>query len=441
MSHCQYLTALIDRLREQQVKFCRLEFCDIFGVAKSIAIPLDRLSEAFAQGIAFDGSSIEGFVRVEESDMLLVPDADTCVVLPWGNSEGRTAKFICQVVYPDGSPFEGCPRTRLIKALQMGAQEGYRMRVGLEVEFYLLKEADGRYLQADRGHYFDLLPHDAAWLVRRQIVSTLQEIGIEVLGSYHESAPGQQEIMLSAVDALRAADNFLTLKSIVKWIAREHGFVASFMPKPFTEYNGSGLHLHLQLLDNADRDTLFSASDEYHLSSTARKFIAGLLVHAQEYSLIVGPTVNSYKRLVRGCEAPRHACWALRNRSPLVRIPAIARPMRLELRNPDPTCNIYLALTAIYHSGLAGIKNGNKLPPPLTKNAHMLDGMTMERLGIDPLPHTLGEALQKFKGSALMRTALGQHIFSHYVKAKQLEWEVFRTHVHQWELEQYLEKY
>jgi len=431
--------------KEKNVRFIRLMFTDLMGTIKNVEVPASQLEKALDNKIMFDGSSIEGFVRIEESDMYLYPDLDTWVIFPWESEEGKVARIICDIYMPDGTPFEGDPRGILKRALKEAEELGFSsLNVGPEPEFFLFKtdeKGEPTLSLNDNGAYFDLAPVDLGENCRRDIVLTLDSLGFEVEASHHEVAPGQHEIDFKYADAIRTADNIQTFKLVVKTIARKHGLHATFMPKPLFGVNGSGMHNHLSLF-KGDVNTFYDEKDEIGLSETARKFIAGVLKHARSLAAITNPTVNSYKRLVPGYEAPVYVAWSAQNRSPLVRVPASrGLSTRIEVRHPDPAANPYLALTVLLKAGLDGIKNKLPLPAPIDRNIYVMTEEERIAEGIENLPANLQEALQALLSNELMLDALGNHAVEHFVEAKQIEWDMFRTQVHQWERDQYIKLY
>ncbi|MBS4031280.1 MAG: type I glutamate--ammonia ligase [Clostridiales bacterium] len=428
-------------VKELKIKFIRLQFSDVLGVSKNVAIPVQQLEKALDGELMFDGSSIEGFVRIEESDMYLRPDPNTFTVFPWNTKEGATARLICDIYNPDGTPFEGCPRNTLRRAIADAASLGYEMNAGPEAEFFLfLKDDQGRATTVthDRGGYFDLMPVDLGESARRDMVLTLQEMGFEVEASHHEVAPGQHEIAFKYADALTTADNIATFKLVVRIIALQHNLHATFMPKPVFGIAGSGMHTHQSLFKDG-KNAFYDESKPSQLSDTALYYIGGLLAHANGFAAITNPLVNSYKRLVPGYEAPVYIAWSEHNRSPLIRIPARRGiGTRIELRNPDPSCNPYLALAVTLSAGLDGIRN--KILPPASVDQNIYDMSYEERqeLNIGQLPQTLGDALHLLSKDDIVRKALGKHIYDRFVEAKTIEWTRYRTQVHQWELDNYL---
>lgn len=436
---------VLRRAREMDVKFIRLQFTDIFGALKNVSIPVDQLPKALDGEIMFDGSSIEGFVRIEESDMLLKPDPDTFVVFPWRTNEnGAVARLICDIYNPDDTPFHGCPRYILRRIVDKAAQMGYTMNVGPEAEFFLFqKNGEGKLTTNthDRAGYFDLAPVDLGEDARRDMVITLQSMGFEVEASHHECAPGQHEIDFKYADALTTADRVVTFRSVVRTIAQKHGLHATFMPKPIFGVNGSGMHLNISLFLNGD-NAFYDPDKPRQLSDTAMYFIGGLLRHAKAMTIITNPTVNSYKRLVPGYEAPVYIAWAGKNRSPLIRVPARRGVgTRLELRNPDPSCNPYLALAVVLEAGLDGIRNRVEPPPPADLNIYALSDAERKQLGIDSLPGNLYDAMQALEADEVIKAALGPHILNRFMEAKRIEWDNYRVQVHQWEIDEYLAKF
>lgn len=435
---------IISLCEEQGVKFINLQFTDVLGMPKNVSITIDQLPRALEQGIMFDGSSIEGFVRIEESDMMLHPDVDTFVVLPWRQSGGRTARMICDVYTTDGRPFAGDPRSVLKRVLAQAADMGLQFNVGPECEFFLFQVDPSGYPTTathDEAGYFDLAPIDMGEEARRDICLSLEEMGFEIEASHHEVAQGQHEIDFKYSDALHAADNIITFKSVVKTIAKRHGLYATFLPKPIYGMAGSGMHVN-QSLFRGDENVFYDPNDSLGLSKTARNFIGGLMEHARALSALTNPLVNSYKRLVAGFEAPVYIAWATRNRSPLIRIPA-ARGLstRIELRNPDPSCNPYLALAAMLAAGLDGIKHDIHPPASVERNIFEMSTAEREALGIRALPGSLREALDALRSDGLLISALGDHATRHFLNAKEREWEDYRARVHQWELDTYLRVY
>ena len=426
--------------KEHDVRFIRLWFTDILGFLKSFAITINELEKALDEGMGFDGSSIEGFARIDESDMVAIPDPDTFCLLPWRPKENSVARMFCDIVYPGGKRFEGDPRYVLQRNLARAQKLGYTFYVGPELEFFIFKSSEAP-IPIDAGGYFDLTPLDAASDLRRDIILSMEEMGVGIEYSHHEVAPSQHEIDFRYTDALTMADNVMTYRLTVKEIAYKHGHYASFMPKPLADHNGSGMHVHMSLF-KGEHNAFFDAKDRLHLSKTAKSFMAGILRHAPEMTLVLNQWVNSYKRLVPGYEAPVYITWAQRNRSDLVRIP-IYRPgrqdaSRIELRSPDPACNPYLAFSVMLAAGLEGMAKQYKLPPPTEENVFEMDEATRSKRGIELLPGSLSEAIAKAEGSTLLRRALGDHVFESFLKNKRIEDARFRRAVTDYELKTYL---
>ncbi len=435
---------LIEQAKLEGVKFIRLQFTDIFGVLKNVAITVEQLEKALDGEMMFDGSSIHGFTRIEESDMYLRPDPNSFVVFPWRPRDGGVARLICDVYNPDGTPFEGDPRYTLKKVLAEAEEMGFTMQVGPELEFFLFHlDKDGRPTieTHDDAGYFDLAPIDLGEDARRDMVLTLEDMGFEIEASHHEVAPGQHEIDFKYSDALDVSDKILTFKMVVKNTAQRHGLHATFMPKPIFGINGSGMHMNQSLFKDG-KNAFYDPNTPDQLSEIAKYYIGGLIKHARAIAAITNPTVNSYKRLVPGYEAPVYIAWSGCNRSPLIRIPAKrGNSTRVELRNPDPACNPYLAIAVALKAGLDGIKN-KILPPEATDQNiyHMSEGERQEQ-SIDSLPGSLEEAINDLKSDSVIRSVLEPHIFEKFVEAKTQEWESYRAQVHDWEVDQYLTKY
>lgn len=424
------------------VKFIRLQFSDILGNVKNVAIPPDQLEKALAGKIMFDGSSIEGFVRIEESDMFLRPDLNTFCLFPWrSRADGAEARLICDVYNPDGTPFAGCPRGALRRIIRRAADLGFELAAGPEAEFFLFKrDASGAATTEphDQGSYFDLMPVDMGEEARRDMVLALEEMGFEIERSQHEAAPGQHEIDFRYADALTTADMVATFRIVVRTIAMKHGLHATFMPKPVQGINGSGMHTHLSLFRDGV-NAFYDPEDPDELSKTCRYFLGGLMRHAKGITAITNPIVNSYKRLVPGYEAPVYIAWSAVNRSPLIRVPAPRGVgTRLELRSPDPSCNPYLALAVIFAAGLDGIVNRIEPPPAVNRNIYQMTPEERAREGVDSLPGSLEAALAELERDEVIKDALGEHIYSHFIAAKQIEWDIYRSQVHKWEIDQYL---
>ena len=438
--------ALVDEARRAGVRHVNLQFTDITGIAKSVTIPLGLLRDADQHGKWFDGSAIEGFARTAESDMYLLPDLDTFAILPWEAGEDRTARVFCWVYNPNGELFPGDPRAVLWRALEEARALGYQYCVGPELEFFLFNRSNGAIspLPHDHASYFDYSADQAAH-VRREMVNALQQLGVAVESAHHEVAAGQHEIDLTYADALRTADNVVTVKYTLKAIAQLHDLYATFLPKPLYGTSGSGMHCHQSLADLAGRNLFADPLDEYGLSEIARSFIAGQLAHARGMCAVLSPLVNSYKRLVAGYEAPVYISWARVNRSALVRVPKVSpgrlEATRIELRCPDPSCNPYLAFAVMLKAGLDGIRRGLPLPEPIEENLYQFDEAELRRRNIGLLPSTLGEALEALQNDSVIQEALGDHILERFLEAKRLEWNEFRTYVTQWEIDRYLEVY
>jgi len=432
-------------VKEENVKYIRLQFTDILGTIKNVEITVNQLEKALDNKMMFDGSSIEGFVRIEESDMYLYPDLDTFVIFPWNAEKGKVARFICDVYNPDGTPFEGCPRYNLKRMLKEMEELGFsHFNIGAEPEFFLFKldeKGEPTLELNDKGGYFDLAPTDLGENCRRDIVLELEEMGFEIEASHHEVAPGQHEIDFKYANAVKACDDIQTFKLVVKTVARKHGLHATFMPKPLFGVNGSGMHCNLSLFKDG-QNAFFDPNGDLQLSDTARQFIAGVLKHATNFTAVTNPTVNSYKRLVPGYEAPCYVAWSAQNRSPLIRIPA-SRGMstRIEVRSVDPAANPYLAMAVLLAAGLDGIRNNLTPPPPVDRNIYVMTKEERLEQGILDLPPTLGYALESLKSDEVIIRALGKHLFAHFVEAKEIEWEMYRTTVHQWERDQYMSLY
>jgi glutamine synthetase len=435
---------ILERAEREQVRFMRLQFTDILGSTKNVEVPDRQFGEALDGHITFDGSSIEGFVRTEESDMYLKPDLATFQVLPWtyAGSE-RVARVICDIANPDGTPFAGCPRSTLKRAIELAASRGFAMRAGPEAEFFLFQRRDGQPTTEthDSGGYFDLTPVDLGEDVRREVVRSLEQMGFHVEAAHHEVAPGQHEIDFRHDDALLTADNVSTFRFVVKNVASRHGLHATFMPKPVFGVNGSGMHTH-QSLFSRGRNVFFDEKAERQLSASCLHYVGGLLKHAKTFCAVTNPLVNSYKRLVPGYEAPTAIAWSERNRSPLIRVPVGRGPKtRIELRMPDPSCNPYLALAVMLRAGLDGIERQLDPGPPVNKNIYKMSHRERRHLRIDELPGNLSEAIDELEKSALMKDTLGEHIFDHFITAKRTEWDSYIRQVSSWEIERYLNTY
>ncbi len=437
---------VLKAVKENSINFVRLQFTDIFGIPKNVEIPAGRLEPVLEKGIAFDGSSIEGFMRISESDMYLQPDPSTFAIYPWTMDSSRTARIICDVLLPDGRPFPGDPRYVLKRAIAEAERLGYTMYAGAEAEFFLFRRApDGRASLElhDRGSYFDLMPLDRGEEARAEIVVALEKMGFEVEAAHHEVAPSQHEIDFRYADVLRTADNIVTFRFVVKTVAMRHGLHATFMPKPVAGINGSGMHTHISLWRGSE-NAFYDPKDPYGLSAVARQFLAGIIEHIGAITALANPLVNSYKRLVPGYEAPVNISWARINRSALIRVPASKTPetsTRIELRSPDPSCNPYLAYAAILVSGLDGIKRKLTAPDPVEENIYELTQEEREERGIGSLPGSLDEALAALTQDRVVTAALGEHILEKYLEAKERELKEYRLAVTPWEIERYLEDY
>jgi glutamine synthetase len=441
-------TDIKQQLKEQEVKFLRLQFSDIMGHTKNVEVPASQFEKALDGEITFDGSSIEGFTRIEESDMLLRPDTNTFLIFPEaieGRERGKVARLICDIAHPDGKPFPGDPRYALKKQLEKLQKAGFEnMFAGPEPEFFLfLRDPEGRptTITHDAAGYFDLAPIDLGEEARRDMVNTLVEMGFEIEAAHHEVAPGQHEIDFKYADVLTTADNITTFKMVIKRVALKHGLHATFMPKPVAGINGSGMHTHLSLFRNG-KNAFFEEKSSLQLSKTALQFIAGLLEHADEMVAITNPLVNSFKRLTPGYEAPTNVAWSASNRSAMIRVPAKrGQSTRCELRMPDPSCNPYLALTVMMAAGMSGMAQNLTPPPPIQRNIYQMSVRDRRKHKVKELPGTLREAIQIMKRSRVVKNALGEHIFDHFIDAKTLEFDNYRGTVHHWELEQYLAEY
>jgi glutamine synthetase len=427
--------------KEHDVKFIRMWFSDILGVLKSFAITVEELEGALEDGMGFDGSSIEGFARIDESDMMALPDPDTFRLLPWRPKEHHAvARMFCDILRPGGEPFEGDPRFVLKKILKRAADMGFTYYVGPELEYFYFKDSNST-VPLDLGGYFDMIPLDAATDLRRETVLTLNELGIGVEYSHHEVATSQHEIDMRYTDALTMADNVMTYRLVVKQIALNNGVYATFMPKPVFGINGSGMHVHQSLFKDG-KNAFFDAKDKYYLSKTAKSFVAGLLKHAPEFTAITSQWVNSYKRLVPGYEAPVYLSWARRNRSDLIRVPEYKpgkeNATRIELRSPDPACNPYLTFAVMLAAGLEGIEKGYEPPAPVEENVYEMSEKERKDRGINTLPSSLWDAIQLTEKSELMRKALGDHVFDAFIKNKKIEWDQYRIQITDYELRKYL---
>ncbi len=433
---------VLSKAKEYDVKFVRLWFTDILGFLKSFAITVEELELSLTEGQGFDGSSIQGFARIDESDMVAMPDPSTFVVLPWRPTEGGSvARMFCDILQPDLTPYVGDPRYVLKRALKRAADMGFTYYVGPELEYFYFKDTSNKPEVLDHGGYFDLTPLDIASDLRRETVLALEQMGIGVEYSHHEVAPSQHEIDLRYTDALTMADSAMTYRLVVKEVALKHGVYGTFMPKPLFGENGSGMHTH-QSLFRGDKNAFFDPKAPDHLSDIAKKYVAGLLHHAREFTIITNQWVNSYKRLIPGYEAPIYLSWAQRNRSDLIRIP-VYKPgkenaTRIEYRAPDPACNPYLAFAVMLAAGLEGIEKNYECPPPVEQNVYEMSIEDRERLGINSLPGSLSEATEEAEKSELLRRTLGDHVFEKFIENKKIEWHQYRAQVSEFELNRYL---
>jgi glutamine synthetase len=438
---------VLERVKEDDVKFVSLQFTDVTGTVKSVDMPIRGIEDALEDGVWFDGSSVEGFARIQESDMRLQLDPDTYAVLPWSLPDRRRARILCDILMPDGTPFEGDPRRVLKRMTAKIAERGWTYNIGPEPEFFLFKGNGGETVHPvphDVGGYFDFSAADDAVRVRTELMDALDSMGLEVEVGHHEVALGQHEIDFRFANAVKAADNVLTLKYTVKAIAALHGLTASFMPKPVAGINGSGMHCHQSLFDDKGNNVFFDDNDEYKLSATAYSFIAGQLTHARGLAALVAPTVNSYKRLVPGYEAPVYIGWAQQNRSALIRIPRYnegrSKAVRAELRFPDPSANPYLAFAGMLAAALDGVDNKLTPPKPLNNvNLYHLDAKERKKLGVGELPGSLGDALTELSKDKVLVDALGASAYEAFIRAKTEEWDEFRLRVSDYEIERYLE--
>ena len=442
---------ILQRAERERVKFLRLQFTDILGVIKNVEVPDGQFEEALDGHIMFDGSSIEGFVRIEESDMFLKPDLSTFQVFPWNDPAGsnagtgtaRVGRLICDIANPDGTPFAGCPRTTLKRVIAIAGERGFSMKAGPEAEFFLFQRREGNPTTEthDAAGYFDLAPVDLGEDVRREIVLALEQMGFHIEAAHHEVAPGQHEIDFRYDDVLATADNVSTFRFVVKNVALRYDLHATFMPKPVFGLAGSGMHTH-QSLFRGKANAFHDGDGQWQLSTTCLHYIGGLLRHAKGFCAITNPLVNSYKRLVPGYEAPTAIAWSEKNRSPLVRVPATrGAATRIELRMPDPSCNPYLALAVMLRAGLDGIEQAVDPGPPINKNIYKMSHRERRHLRIDDLPSSLSEALDEFEKDVLVKETLGEHIFNHFLEAKREEWAEYLRHVSPWEMDRYLGVY
>ncbi|MGM0445038.1 MAG: type I glutamate--ammonia ligase [Bacillota bacterium] len=435
---------ILKKAEELNVKFIRLQFVDILGIIKNVAITVDQLEPALDGKIMFDGSSIEGFTRIHESDMYLKPDFDTFAIFPWHKEESSIARLICDIYTPDGEPFIGCPRNTLKKVINEAKEMGFEMHAGPEPEFFLFekdKNGNPTTITNDNGGYFDLSPVDLGEKARRDIVLALEEMDFDVEASHHEVAPGQHEIDFKYTPVLRTADNVATFKFVTKRIAMEHNLHATFMPKPIFGENGSGMHVHQSLFKDGE-NAFYDPDDKLQLSELAYHYIGGILKHSKAFTAITNPIINSYKRLLPGYEAPVYITWSTQNRSALVRVPSARKDAtRIELRSPDPAANPYLAMAVTLKAGLEGIKNKIDPGEQTTDNIYDMNAIERSKRGIESLPGDIMKAVEYLNQNSVIKETLGQHIYEHFVVAKEVEWHEYSTQVHDWELDQYLMKY
>jgi len=437
---CKNEQDVMDIVKDTEVSFIQFWFTDVLGMLKSFAVTPSELEEGVTEGMGFDGSSIEGFARIEESDMIAKPDPTTFEFLPWRPGDKPVARMFCDILQPDGSPYEGDPRYVLRRVLKKAADKGYTLYLGPELEYFYF-EGNGNPKIIDKGGYFDARPLDMGSDLRRETIFALQDMGVQIEYSHHEVAPSQHEIDMRYDEGLRMADKTMTLRIVVKEVARRNGFYATFMPKPIFGENGSGMHTH-QSLFNGGKNAFFDATDQYHLSSVGKCYIAGIMRHAREMAVITNQWVNSYKRLVPGYEAPVYVSWARRNRSTMVRVP-MYKPgkemaTRIEFRSPDPACNPYLAFAVMLAAGLKGVEENYELPEPIEEDIYEMDEAARESAGITSLPGNLFEAIQEVEKSELVRDTLGDHIFEKFIENKKIEWDCYRTHVSKFEIDKYL---
>ncbi len=431
--------------KDENVHFLRLQFTDIDGIIKNVEVPASQFDKALDGQIMFDGSSIQGFTRIEESDMLLVPDLDTFQVFPWETDHGKVGRLICDIADPDGSPFAGCPRSALKRVVEKAEKMGFRMMAGPEAEFFLFQrnhEGEPVPRTHDTGGYFDLSPRDLGEEARRDITLVLEAMGFEVEAAHHEVAPGQHEIDFKYEEAMTTADAIVTFRFVVKKVALMHGLHATFMPKPIAGVNGSGMHTHQSLFTLDGSNAFFDPNEPWQLSKVARSYVAGVLDHARALVAITNPLVNSYKRLVPGYEAPVNVAWSEKNRSPMIRVPARRGVgTRCEVRMPDPSCNPYLTLTAMLACGLDGIERELECGEPVNRNIFDMSQREKRRLKIVQLPANLDEALGFLEKDKVLREALGDHMFDHFIFNKRTEWAEYIKEIHRWELDRYLDRY
>jgi glutamine synthetase len=438
--NCETVEDVMKLVKEKNVSFIQFWFTDVLGILKSFSVTPSELDEGLTEGMGFDGSSIAGFARIEESDMIAKPDPTTFRFLPWEPEDRPVARMFCDILQPDGTPYEADPRYVFKRVLEKAADQGFTLNLGPELEyFYFANNEEPKII--DKGGYFDARPLDLGSDLRRETIFALQDMGVQIEYSHHEVAPSQHEIDMRYDEGLKMADKTMTLRIVVKEIARKNGFYASFMPKPLFGENGSGMHTH-QSLFKGDKNAFFDAGDEYHLSSAGKSYIAGIMRHAREMAAITNQWVNSYKRLVPGYEAPVYVSWARRNRSAMVRVPMYKpgkeEATRIEFRSPDPACNPYLAFAVMLAAGLRGIEENYPLPDPVEEDIYEMDEAARLKAGIESLPGNLFEAIKEVEKSELVRETLGDHIFNKFIENKKLEWDSYRTHVSRFEIEKYL---
>ena len=437
---CKTEQDVLNIVKDTEVSFIQFWFTDVLGILKSFAVTQSELEEGLTEGMGFDGSSIEGFARIEESDMIAKPDPATFQFLPWRSGDRPVARMFCDILKPDGSPYEGDTRYALKRVLKRAADKGYTLYLGPELEYFYFESNQAPKI-IDKGGYFDARPLDMGGDLRRDTIFALQDMGIQVEYSHHEVAPSQHEIDVRYDEGLKMADKTMTIRIVVKEIARQHGVYATFMPKPIFGENGSGMHTH-QSLFKGDVNAFHDPADKYHLSQAAKCYIAGILKHAREITAITSQWVNSYKRLVPGYEAPVYVSWARRNRSTLVRIPMYKpgkeKATRVEFRSPDPACNPYLAFAVMLAAGLKGIEEGYPLPDHIEEDIYQFSSEKRKKLNIEELPGNLYAAIHEVEKSELVRETLGDHIFNNFIENKKIEWDCYRTHVSQYEIEKYL---
>jgi glutamine synthetase len=438
--NCETVEDVMKLVKEKNVSFIQFWFTDVLGILKSFSVTPSELDEGLTEGMGFDGSSIEGFARIEESDMIAKPDPTTFRFLPWRPGDRPVARMFCDILQPDGTPYEADPRYVFKRVLEKAADQGFTFNLGPELEyFYFANNEEPKII--DKGGYFDARPLDMGSDLRRETIFALQDMGVQIEYSHHEVAPSQHEIDMRYDEGLKMADKTMTLRIVVKEIARLNGFYASFMPKPLFGENGSGMHTH-QSLFKGDKNAFFDAGDEYHLSPVGKSYIAGIMRHAREMAAITNQWVNSYKRLVPGYEAPVYVSWARRNRSAMVRVPMYKpgkeQATRIEFRSPDPACNPYLAFALMLAAGLRGIEENYPLPDPVEEDIYEMDEAARVEAGIESLPGNLFEAIGEVEKSELVRETLGDHIFNKFIENKKIEWDSYRTHVSRFEIEKYL---